>query len=184
MMTTLAAAVGAEPRVLAAAEWQPVRVRNLNELLDALRARQRHLGRTDAQIEHDACMVAGHLNKVLGPSREKGLGALTLDKLMNEGLAFDLMVVGNADKEARLVSVTPARESWDNHRVSKKAMERVRPAVLRQNALLGVEARASMLTSEHRTRIARFAAKQRWKAERARRRARAKDASLNVGSPQ
>lgn len=151
-------------------DWQPIRVRDVNELLDAMRVRQRHLQRTAAQVEHDACMCPGHLDKIIGPSRSKSPNALTLDKLMVEGLAFDLVMVGNAEKEAALTSGLPARKSWDNHRVSKKAMERVKPLVLRESAANASAARMVVLSPEHRTKIARYAAKIRWRLARAKKR--------------
>lgn len=150
-------------------DWQPIRVRDVNELLDAIRNRQAEIGMRSAELDQRAKFSDGYADKVLGPSRTKGFGSVVLDRLMRH-LAFDLVLVPNPEKLARLGEVVPARKSWDNHRVSKKAMERVKPLVLRDNALLGVEARKRQLTSELRTKIARKAGRASARAKRLRKR--------------
>jgi hypothetical protein len=61
-------------------------------------------------------------------------------------------------------------------RISKKLIERAKPHVLQGLAKCGNQARNAMLTGEHRSKLARKAARKRWRIERAKRRSTAHQA--------
>lgn len=153
---------------------------NVSQFIDAIRARQLALGLTSAELERRMNLSDGHVDKILGPSRTKGFGLVILDRLMKQ-LAFTVVLVPNAEREARLGEYKRSRGSWDNHRISKVAVERAKPVVLSQFAMAGVEARKRELTGELRTKIARKAGKA---SGRARRRLRQKlyEASKGMGA--
>jgi hypothetical protein len=154
---------------------------NVTGIIDALRTRQLELGLTSAELEHRAGLTAGHVDKVLGPSRTKNIGAVTLEALM-EALAVDFDIVGNPEKLARLVAdngpTKRSRGSWSNHRVSRAAVRHVMIGLSKRAvaaklasgmqgtiAQKGGLARAAKLTASRRREIACKAAQARWGAQ-------------------
>ena len=102
-----------------------IRISNYNDLVEALRTRKAELGLSDAELEERTFLAAGHVNKMLGPSRCKGIGASTLEPLM-DALAVDFVMVPNPEKLARSGPIQKRRDGQvHNPRVGKTAIRRV-----------------------------------------------------------
>lgn len=129
------------------------RVTCYNDLVLAFRARKEALGLSDAALDHRAGLVSGHANKVLGPARERGIGAAVLEALLF-ALGVDLIMVPNPDKLAAGGDLERRKESHvrANHpRFSKEAAIKVaRPAVLSELARKAAKARWAGVTVEER----------------------------------
>jgi|SRR6516162_4735704 hypothetical protein len=128
-----------------------------DELVAVLRERQIALGLSNETLDHIALLSAGHTDKILGPSRQRGLSQLSLDALMG-ALAVKLIVAEDAEQAVRM------RPHWQGRnqqavrqpsRIAKELIARVRPAVLRQLASKAATARWSRTTPERRREIMR-----------------------------
>jgi hypothetical protein len=128
-----------------------------DELVAVLRERQIALGLSNETLDHIAMLSAGHADKLLGPSRQRGLSQLSLDALLGV-LAVKLIIAEDAEQAARM------RTRWEGKdasqvrmpaRIAKDLIARVRPAVLRQLASKAATARWSRTTPERRREIMR-----------------------------
>jgi hypothetical protein len=153
-------------------EHAPIRCHD--DLVDYIRARKEELGLSHEFIEEKCLMTKGHVDKLLGPSKEKGLSRFTVDYFF-EILAFELLPRPNPLKEAEM------RPRWEGRdetqvrtggprRISKTLLELAKPVIYRAFSQLGNEARMRMLPAEHRSAIARKAALARWRRHRKMRR--------------
>jgi hypothetical protein len=120
-----------------------------------LRERQIALGLSNEALGHIARLSDGHADKLLGPSRQRGLSQISLDALMG-ALAVKLIIAEDAEQAARM------RPHWEGKdakqvrlpsRVAKDLIARVRPAVLRQLASKAATARWSRTSPEKRRAI-------------------------------
>jgi hypothetical protein len=147
---------------------EPAPIRSHDDLVDYIRARKEELGLSNEFIEEKCLMTKGHCDKLIGPSREKGLSRFTLDYFMTL-LAFQLVPQPDPEQEARMHGKWERRSESQVHRpnrVSKVIMERARPLVMREHLKAANAARNSKLSCEQRSRIARKAAKVRWRKAR------------------
>jgi hypothetical protein len=128
-----------------------------DELVAVLRERQIALGLSNEALGHIARLSDGHVDKLLGPARQRGLSQLSLDALMG-ALAVKLIVAESAEQAVRM------KQHWQGKdikqvrvpaRVAKDLVARVRPAVLRQLASKAATARWSRTTPERRREIMR-----------------------------
>jgi hypothetical protein len=126
-----------------------------DELVAVLRERQLTLGLSNEALGHIARLSDGHVDKLLGPARQRGLSQLSLDALMG-ALAVKLIAVESVEQAARM------RPHWQGKdtkqvrmpaRVAKDLIARVRPAVLRQLASKAATARWARTTPETRRAI-------------------------------
>lgn len=144
-------------------------VRDANDMVDAFRKAKDMLRLTNAHCDELACMIDGHTDKVLGPSRQKEIGPVTFSKLCwLFAVKFEMVI----DLEQMKVMA----EHWEDRqrkrplfpdgkvaRISKKLMEQAKPMVLKEMSALGNAARTAMLPAKHRSAIASKAAKSRWR---------------------
>jgi hypothetical protein len=141
-------------------------VRTLQDAVDLFRVLKRHWGLTNDFCDHAGGLVEGHTDKVLGPSEIKRLGYDTF-ALFCEMFAVELHPSINMDAVKRMEAVWEGRkrpvELSDNSRISAKLIERAKPHVFSQMGKLSAPARMKCLTVEHRKKIARKAAKARWR---------------------
>jgi hypothetical protein len=86
------------------------RIACYNDLVEAFRARKVELGLSDEALDHRAGLTRGHAGKLLGPSRDKGIGAATIGALMDAlGVAF--LMVEDPEKLAQAGEVE-RRAEW------------------------------------------------------------------------
>lgn len=145
-----------------------------DDLIEAFRAIKDILGLSNTFCDDTIGITAGHTDKVLGPTRAKGLSSFMFDNF-SELFAVEFEMRINLDAAKRMQSRWEGRENGrihvDSSRVSKRMMERAKPQVLKGFAQQGVAGRLTVLTGEHRSKIARKAAKTRWRRHRQRERA-------------
>jgi hypothetical protein len=134
-------------------------IRSYGDLVLALKARQHALGLSDATLDHVAGLTPGHTNKCLGPSRERGLGASTLEAYLI-ALAIDLVMVENPEKLAAMRQHYEQRSESRvraNHRIGDQVLSRAMTKLAKRRwAKPQKEARARMAG------MARMAALKRW----------------------
>lgn len=146
-------------------------ITNYDEMVDVLRARKSELGLSDAVVDELTGLPTGYTGKVLGPARVKKMGALSL-WLMLEVLAFDMRLDSSVEKAAKM------QERWEkrsegqanekNHArpVSMRTLARKHRDTFRASAKAANRARQAALSPEQRTKLARRAAKTRWRKPR------------------
>jgi hypothetical protein len=149
-------------------------VTDYNGLIEALKARQAEIGITNATLEALTGLQPGYVGTLFGSSRGRSLGGTSFGLLLG-GLALKLIVVEDLDAARRM------EKRWE---------QRIRPLVLnggqhkpveikftrrhmRKIAKKAVAARMEKMTPAKRRRVARKAAKSRWKQHRAKLAARA-----------
>ena len=145
--------------------FEPITVTDAEGLIEALRARKNELELANSAVDELGGLCAGHADKVLGPSRTKGLTAMTLDTLLGV-LALKLVVIEDPEAAARMVDRwgirSKAHVRANAHRVSKKVLESARPVIFRELSAKATEGRKA-IPAEKRSAIARQAARARWK---------------------
>jgi hypothetical protein len=141
-----------------------------DDLVEVLRARKAELNLSNAYIEDQLHMAAGGADKVIGPSRTRGLSlpvALDLIELLGGRLVFEV----DAETETRMRERWERRDSRKVHppkrRVSKAGLARAAPLLFSALGKAGGAARAKSLTAKQRKEIARTAALSRWRLYRA-----------------
>jgi hypothetical protein len=145
-------------------------VTDYNGLIEALKARQAEIGITNATLEALTGLQPGYVGTLFGSSRGRSLG----------GTSFGLLLGGLAVKMIIVVDLDAAR------RMEKRWEQRERPLMLNgaQHKLIEIKftrrhmkkiakksraARMEKMTPAQRRRVARKAAKSRWKQHRAKR---------------
>jgi hypothetical protein len=129
--------------------------RTHEELIGVLAERQRALNLSNEMLDDLARLTHGHVSKLLGPGRERGLSEISMNALM-EALAVRLIVV---EDSARVAQMKPHWEGKDLKQVRMPArigaalIKRVRPVVLRQLASKAATARWSRIGKERRRQI-------------------------------
>jgi hypothetical protein len=129
-----------------------------NDLVAALRARKEALGLSDPVLDDVAGLTAGHTNKCLGPSRERGIGAATFEAYLM-ALAIDLVMIENAAKLAEMRPYYQARSTnrvRSNHAIGDQVLSRAMKKL--------AKARWAKVTPEKRSDMARQLAYKRWAA--------------------
>lgn len=144
-------------------------VRRHQDITEVFRIMQQRLGLTNEFIDDVGGLTKGHADKILGPSESRNWGRTTFD-LFCEMFAIEFRVYIDPAALARMEGVWERRErapEWSHtNRVSKKLLEKAKPLVLSNFSQAGVAARMIKLTAEQRSRIARKAAKSRWRKAR------------------
>jgi hypothetical protein len=144
-------------------------------LVEALHARKAELNLSNSYVEDSLHMAAGGVDKLLGPSRVKGLTLLVALDLV-ELFGCKLMLLPCPETEARMRSKWEQRDARKVHpskRVSKTILARAAPLLFAALGRAGGARRAECLTAKQRREIARAAALSRWRLHRAAVKARA-----------
>jgi hypothetical protein len=151
----------------------PVIVGSIDQLLSALRARRDELEITNETIDAVAGLADRYTSKILAANfPSKGLGHVSLGLLLGAlGLGVARVIITEDPEQVARVQarwVKWKRIPYPSPRVSlsAKAIECAKPLVLRDLSKLGTAARMVKLTGQHRSRIARHAAKCRWRKRR------------------
>ncbi|BEV44401.1 hypothetical protein [Afipia carboxidovorans] len=157
-------------------------VTDYDSLIEAFRTIKARVGLSDAMVDELGGLTRGHTEKILGPSQTKGLSRMTFDILLGV-FAVKLEMVVDLEAAARMEGRWERRNEQrvrDNaHRVSMKLKERVKPLLFKDMSALAVEARKNKMSPEQRSKIAKKAARTRWRLHRQRER----DARREVKSP-
>jgi DNA-binding phage protein len=126
--STVAADDDALARVLAGA-----RLGDEAALLDALEARRVELGLANTMVEEAAGLCAGHLTKVLGPSKQRSPTLQTLDKVLR---VLGLSIVLVCDPAKRIETSWRRRDETHvrQRQLSATTLERARPTILAELA--------------------------------------------------
>jgi hypothetical protein len=142
-------------------------------MVEAFRLAKERLGLSNAFCDDIGGLTAGHTDKILGPTRVKNLGPMTLD-LFCEMFAVQFIMVTNIEAAKRMEPRWEGRESThvriEPVRVSKAIIERAKPHVLREHLKKANAARNAQLSCEQRTEIARKAGRARQRKARKQRR--------------
>jgi hypothetical protein len=143
--------------------------RSYDELHQILRARKDELNVSCITLDEAAGFTPGHASKLLAPRPLKRLGPLTLG-LMLQALGLQLIVVEDAEALKRIrpklvpreVKVPMLAYSWGHQLGTSRRV--VSKRFIRRLARKGGKARAQRLTPVQRSRIAKDAARARWKS--------------------
>lgn len=153
-------------------------IRTQDDLIEALRTAKSVRGLSNDFCDERGGLTRGHTDKVLGPSRAKSLSP-GLFNTFAEMFAVQFVMVANPDAELRQKAKWEGRDTSNvrtgEHRVSKQVMERAKPHIYSEMGKRSASARMACLTAEHRARIARKAAKSRWRKHRKTMRERLKE---------
>lgn len=169
----MTAPIRAMPEMLMVADHGEVIavVRRHQDVTEVFRMMKERLGLTNAFIDDAGGLTDGHTDKILGPSESKSWGPTTFD-LFCEMFAIEFHVHVDMAAVKRMEAVWEGRkrpaEYSETKRVSAKLLEKAKPHVLRAHLKAANTARNAMLSCEHRSQIARKAAKARWRKVRRR----------------
>lgn len=143
--------------------------RHPHDLADGFRAMQNALGLSNAWLDDAGGFGDEQISKYLGPSRAKQIGPWTFQMLCSL-LAVEWRAHVDVDR-ARIMAL-----QWEARKPqyvqplarapSKAIMERATPHVLTASGKHANAVRNRILTPEHRTAIARKAARARWRKRR------------------
>lgn len=149
-------------------------VRTQDDMIEALRRAKDMLGLSNAWCDAIGGLTSGHTDKVIGPSRTKSLSQMTFD-LFCELFAVEFHMVVNIDAAQRMADRWEGRNASnvrvESNRVSAGLLERAKRHILVASAKHANAARNQMLTREQKAKIARKAARARWRKRRERERA-------------
>jgi hypothetical protein len=140
--------------------------RDHDSLVELLRARKEELGLSNEFVDDIGGLAVGHAAKILGPARVKTLGRFSLDVLL-EVLACSLVLVADPAKLRRTETRYEGRDQGKVHapkdRIAKGMIDRVKPVLFSELGRRGADERNRCLAAKHRSRIARKAARARWR---------------------
>lgn len=142
--------------------------RQYQDITEVFRARRIELGLSYEFIDLAGGLAKGHTEAMLGPSAKKGWGQSTFHFLC-EILAVEFHAYPDIEAAKRMVDVWEGRrmaQVSENSRISAKLIEKAKPHVLKASGKHANTARNTMLSREHRSKIARKAAKCRWRKVR------------------
>jgi hypothetical protein len=129
--------------------------RSHDELIQVMAERKSALGLSNEFLDNTIPLSDGHTDKVLGPSRERGLSQFTLDGML-AALALKLVLVEDPEQAARM---RPRWEGRDQRqvrppaRIGKSLIARARPHVVRELGRQGGKARWRGVDPEVRRRL-------------------------------
>jgi hypothetical protein len=144
-------------------------IRDHAEIADGLRALQDFRGLSNEELEHLAGLARGHVDKCLGPSRQKSIGKATLNYLLS-ALGGQLVLMRDLRQEQTM------RRRWEGRngkqiRVVTHGMSKVQLLQAKTIIFKQIADRLSLhrqnIAPAKRSKIARRAAKMRWKRRRA-----------------
>jgi hypothetical protein len=125
-------------------------LRTADEILDALAAKKVELQLSNAMVDDLAGLTLGHFDKIAGPARDRLPKLPTLMAVIG-ALGLAVQLVEDPDTTvARRWQKRREDQARGNGRISKAAIKRVRPILMRELALKAVRARWSKSTPEQR----------------------------------
>ena len=141
-------------------------IRRHQDIVEVFRLMKERLQLTNEFCDDAGGLTKGHTDKILGPSESKNWGPTTFD-MFCEMFAIEFRVHVDLKAAKRMQAVWEGRErplypDAKVVRISKKLIERAKPHVLQAHLKKANEARNAMLSCEHRSKIARKAARARW----------------------
>ena len=143
-------------------------IRDHAELADALATLKNYRGLSNETLEELCGFTRGHIDKMLGPSREKSIGKASL-KFLLLGLAGRLVLELDPDQEQLMRSRWEGRNAKqiraNAHRVSIAIVRRVTPIIFAELSRKAAIARLQKIPQHQRTKIARGAALARWRSK-------------------
>ena len=138
-------------------------------LVDLLRSRQESLQLSNEVLDHLALFTSGHSDKLLGPSRSRGLSQISLDSLL-ASLALKLIIV---EDEAAAARMRPKWEGRDQRqvrsvrtRIAKATLRHALPHVVRELGRRGGLKTWRNISPQVRTKLMTDLIKRRWHKER------------------
>lgn len=144
-------------------------IRTQDDLIEAFRAAKDRLGLSNAWCDDIGGFTRGQTDKVLGPTRAKGLSPMLLQTYCAL-FAVRLEMVVDVEQakvmEARWEGRDTSNVRMDSGRISKKLVERAKPAVLKAAGAAGGRARAMLLSAKQRSEIASKGGKSKWRKRR------------------
>jgi len=145
------------------------------DVVDVMRDRKAELGLTDAVLDAVSGVQSGYTGKLLGPAQIKTMGMATFFYLV-EALGMRLVFQEDMDIMQKMATrwEQRARPVSMLNMLSTKAINRARPYleqqivsdVRRRAGLASAESRKVKIPQKKRQRIAKHAAKVRWKRYR------------------
>lgn len=143
-------------------------IRCQDDLIEAFRKIKDILGLSNKVCDDLIGLADGHVDKVLGPTRAKGLSGFMFDNFA-ELFAVEFEMKINLDAAKRMESRWEQRETkriHPPHRVSKQMVERAKPHVLKDFATIGGKASGAKRTGSQGSEIMRKVAKRGWRKRR------------------
>lgn len=155
-------------------------IRRHQDITEVFRLMKERLGLTNEFCDDAGGLTKGHTDKILGPTGSKGWGPTTFD-LFCEMFAVEFRVHVDLEAAKRMQAVWEGRErplypDAKVVRISKKLLDRAKPFVAQEMGRIGAAKKMVMLSAEHRSQIARKAARARWRRRRRSTSRRAADA--------
>ena len=143
-------------------------VRNFVELADALVVLKNHRGLSNEALEGLAGLGGGHVDKLLGPARVKNIGKNSLPWML-AALAGRLVLELDPEQEKLMRSRWEQRNNKqirvNAHPVSIAIVRRVAPIIFAELARKAAVARLQKIPQHQRIKIARGAARARWRSK-------------------
>lgn len=144
-------------------------IRSYPELLEAFRAVKAQLGLSNTWCDETCDFQQGYTDKILGPTQQKNISPLTFS-MFCQIFAVRFTMEIDLDAARKMEGVWQRREegkvAFPEWRISKKLVQKATPYVFSEMGKRSAPARMASLTAEHRSRIARKAAKSRWRKHR------------------
>lgn len=150
------------------------RFRTYDDLVEAFRTVKDLLGMSNKACDDLLGLEDGRTDKVLGPTRAKGLSAVMFDDFTTLfAVEFEMKI--NFEAAQQMQSRWEGRDGKRVHsqhrRVSKRMIERAKPHVIEDFSKSGGRASGLMRTGSQGSETMRKLAKKRWKRQRAMKRA-------------
>lgn len=144
-------------------------IRSQEDLIEALRAAKELRNLSFKTLDALGDFTEGHMERVIGPRREKGMSPFVFQMLCSM-LAVKLEMVFDPDQAAKMLATWEGRNTSnvriEKGRVSKSLLERAKPHVLKDFAKAGGKASGAMRTGSQGSEIMRKIAKRGWRTRR------------------
>jgi len=156
-------------------------VRTQEDLIEALRAAKEMRNLSFKVLDELGGFTQGHMERVIGPRREKGMSPFVFQMLCSL-LAVKLEMVPDEDQARRMAAKWEGRDTsnvrLEKGRISKTLLERAAPHVFKAAGELGGKARARQLSPKQMSEIARKGGRARQRNRRKNMRERIKKRKL------
>jgi len=144
-------------------------IRTQDDLIEALRLAKEMRNLSFKVIDDLGGFTQGHMERVIGPRREKGMSPFVLQMLCSI-LAVKLIMVPDEEQAQRMADKWEGRDSsnvrLEKGRVSKSLLERAKPHVLKDLATAGGKASGAMRTGSLGSEIMSKVARRGWRKRR------------------
>ena len=156
-------------------------IRTQEDLIEALRAAKEMRNLSFKVLDDLGGFTQGHMERVIGPRREKGMSPFVFQMLCSL-LAVKLEMVPDEDQARRMAAKWEGRDTsnvrLEKGRISKTLLERAAPHVFKAAGELGGKARARQLSPKQMSEIARKGGRARQRNRRKNMRERLKERKL------